>query len=193
MEDPLGSGGFAYYLHLVLPSGNTILLAVNVPDPWTAPQVSACLPGQGNWLRAALRGLPKMAGGGGGKMAGGVGGAPKMAGAQDGGSEAAGMDTRPPSRAPASGQRGRTGPPALPCPFAGAEARQRRLPEAGGSGGSTQRCGFPAGRRRPGSSSPSASGGWCSAGTPQVAGAEGREAATVCGRLLEPYLSPPCS
>ncbi|XP_074897915.1 LOW QUALITY PROTEIN: V-set and immunoglobulin domain-containing protein 10 [Buteo buteo] len=53
-----------------------------------------------------------------------------MAGAQDGGCEAAGMDTRPPSRAPASGQRGRTGPPALPCPFAGAEARQR--PPRGG-------------------------------------------------------------
>lgn len=78
MEDPLGSGGFAYYLHLVLPSGNTILLAVNVPDPWTAPQVSACLPGQGNWLRAALRGLPKMAGGGGGQDGGrGRGGRPR--------------------------------------------------------------------------------------------------------------------
>ncbi|KAM6340303.1 LOW QUALITY PROTEIN: V-set and immunoglobulin domain-containing protein 10 [Alca torda] len=32
-------------------------------------------------------------------------------------------------------RRDRSGQPALPCPLAGAEARQRRLPEAGGCGG----------------------------------------------------------
>ncbi|XP_071619433.1 LOW QUALITY PROTEIN: V-set and immunoglobulin domain-containing protein 10 [Heliangelus exortis] len=56
-------------------------------------------------------------------MAGGVRGAPKMAGAEDGGSEAAGTDTRP-LHGP------RTGLARLPCPLAGAECVQHRLPEA---------------------------------------------------------------
>lgn len=65
-----------------------------------------------------------------------------------------------------------------PCP-----ARwpgRRLLSTARGSG--ARRCGSPAGRQ-PASSSPSASGGWCRAGTPQVAGAEGQGAAGGRGEL----------
>lgn len=101
-----------------------------------------------------------------------------MAAAQSGGCESAGPAgwTNPitgPSRPWRAGPPGRARPPALPKPVPGAAAGQHRLR---GAPEGAQPCSASAGCRRRGSSSPFASGGWCRAGRPQVARAEGRGA-----------------
>lgn len=150
--------------------GSTILLVLTIPDHGAAPAAITRLPGQENRPRAALRGVPKMAGVAGGRprwrplrwRAGAAGSyrGPRSPGSGDGGGRA-----RPEL------------PAFFPCLLAGAEARERRLPEAGGS--LRRRCGSPAGHRQRGSSSPFVCGGWCRAGTPQVAGTEGKRAASA--------------
>lgn len=107
-------------------------------------------------------------------MAGG--GGPKMAAA---GSEESGPGGRTNpvpglSRALAGGSP-RPGTPALP-PQASRRRGGRAAPPPRGSGGGTRPCSAWAGCCRRGSCSPFASGGWCRAGRPQVARAEGRGA-----------------
>lgn len=110
-----------------------------------------------------------------------------MATAQSGGSEAAGPDGRP-RHGPLTGHGGRVSPAGHARPAqASRRGGGRAAPPPRGSGGGTEPCSSSAGCRRRGSSSPFASGGWCRAGRPQVARAEGRGTGS-CVPFPEPGL-----
>lgn len=106
-------------------------------------------------------------------MAAPAGGGSKMAAAQTSGCEAAGLDGRP-QHGPLTDPGGRV-PPAGHArrPQACQRGGGRAAPPPRGRGSGTQPCSCSARCRPRGSCSPFASGGWCRAGRPQVARAEG--------------------